>query len=214
MYTQPKNCPKRIIISVITMLCLCAAFAGFVLQAATKKRVFDGKLSVKVCKKLANGQWQELDKITAPISFEASVTEVASGKIYETNQRWYGTSEKGRRFDSQLGGRGTASADITSGRIDLKTVPLKIVIDGKQETLLASLSTEGASAPNGESLPGKRAKIIGRQAEVAVAGFTAIKSNVIEEKSAGGTDTKALAEKKQTQELIFLIRAEGRLTAK
>ena len=95
MKPQLKNKLSRILgITVITTLAAFIAVGGFLLHAASKKREFSGKIAIKVCKKLPNGQWQEIDKAEGPLSFESNLIDVVSGKEFTTNRVWSSTSAK------------------------------------------------------------------------------------------------------------------------
>jgi hypothetical protein len=196
-------------ISLMTTLVAFIALGGFLIQAASKKRTFEGKLSFKVCKKLPNGQWQEVDKGEDRISFEGSLLEAASGKQFATNYVWNGTSSKGNRFTVSLRGDIKLNADLASGRFDLTSVPLRFNLNGKQHPVEFSFTTETVSAPNSETLSGKRVSIVNKQGDIAVVGVS--KSVVInhEEQYKKPSDKKGIVE-----ELIFIARAEGKIAAK
>jgi hypothetical protein len=202
MKTQSNNPFRRLFsITAISTLVAFIAVGGFLMHAATKKREFTGKLSFKICKKLPNGQWQEIDK-----------GEAASGKQFTSNHVWNGTSAKGKNFNTNQQGPVKLTADLTSGRFDLTSVPIKLTSEGKSVLADFALTTESVSAPNGESLSGKRVRIANKQGDIVVVGFS--KPVVVnhEEQFAGN---KKLADKKKVvEELIFIARAEGRIAAK
>ena len=211
MKSQRKNHLRRLLgITAVTAIAAFVAIGGFLIHAADKKRAFDGRLSIQVCKKLPNGQWQEIDKVSAPINFEASLIEAASGKIFNSNYNWSGTSEKGARFDSRLGGAGKVTADLTTGRFDITSLPLKLNLNGKLVSLNLPLTTESVNAPNGTNMSGKRARIVNRQGDIALVGFSVPVVINHEEQIVGGK--KIVGQKKE--ELIFIARAEGKIAAK
>lgn len=209
MKTQSKM-NRFLNITLMTTIAAFIAAGGFLIHATTKKRTFEGKLSIKVCKKLPNGQWEEIDKGEDRLSFEGNVIDAASGKQFNTNHVWSGTSAKGKRFSATPQGNLKVNADLVSGRFDLTSVPLRVNIGGKQHSVDLSLTTESISAPNGESLSGKRVKIVNKEGNIAVVGFS--KPVVVnhEEQIAGN---KNLAGQKK-EELIFIARAEGTIAAK
>lgn len=199
-------------LTVVTTLITFLVVGGVLIQAASKKREFSGKLTFKVCRKLPNGQWQEIDKGEGPLRFEASLIEAAGAKQFTSNYVWNGTSTKGQGFSSALQGTGKVTADLTSGKFDLTSVPLKITSGGKTVLANFSLTTETVSAPNGESLSGKRARIVNKQGDIAVVGFSVPVVVNHEEQFTG--NKKPADKKKVVEELIFIARAEGKIAAR
>ena len=202
---------RRILnLTAVTIVAAFIAVGGFLIHAAAKKREFSGKIAIKVCKKLPNGQWQEIDKAEGPLSFEGNLIDVASGKEFTTNRVWSSTSAKGKSFNAALPGAGKLTADLTSGKFDFTSVPIKLTVDGKTVIADFSLTTDTVSVPNGESLSGKRVRIVNKQGDIAVVGFS--KPVVInhEEQIVGN---KKVVDK-VVEELIFIARAEGKIAAK
>ena len=211
MKMQPKL-NRMLGLSAITTLAAFIAVGGFLLHAASKKREFSGKIAIKVCKKLPNGQWQEIDKAEGPLSFESNLIDAASGKEFTTNRVWSSTSAKGKNFNAALQGAGKLTADLTSGKFDFSSVPIKLSVGGKTVTADFSLTTETVSVPNGESLSGKRVRIVNKQGDIAVVGFS--KPVVINHEEQFAGNNKLVDKKKVVEELIFIARAEGKIAAK
>jgi hypothetical protein len=211
MKTQSHNHFRRLLsITAASTLVAFVAIGGFLIHAATQKRAFSGKISVKVCKKLPNGQWAEIDKGEGAVSFEGNLIEAASGKQFTSNNVWNGRSAKGKSFSSTPQGAVKLTSDLTSGRFDLTSVPIRLALNGKQHAVEFSLTTESISAPNGESLSGKRVKVVNKQGDIAVVGFSKPVRVPVESATAN-----ALAGQKQDfEELIFIARAEGKIAAK
>ncbi len=201
-------CKLTITITLVTFI----AIGGFLIHAASKKREFTGKLTFKICKKLPNGQWQEIDKGEGPLSFEASLIEAASGKQFTSNYVWTGTSAKGKSFNSTLQGTGKVNADLTTGKFELPSVPIKFTSEGKSVIANFAFTTESVTTPNGETLSGKRARIANKQGDIAVVGFSVPVVINHEEQFAG--NKKLVDKKKVVEELIFIARAEGKIAAK
>ncbi len=213
MKTHLKNkLPRILSLTAVTTLVAFVAVGGFLLHAAAKKREFSGKLTFKLCKKLPNGQWQEIDKGEGPISFEGTLLDAASGKQFTTNHVWNGTSAKGSSFSSSLQGTGKLNADLTSGKFDLTSVPLKLTAGGKTVIAEFALTTESVTTPNGESLSGKRARIVNKQSDIAVVGFS--KPVVINHEEQIVGNKRVVDKKKVVEELIFIVRDEGKIAAK
>lgn len=213
MKTQMKSYLHRVFsIAVITTVVTFIAVGGFLIHAASQKREFNGKLSFKICKKLPNGQWQEIDKGEAPLSFEASLFEVASGKQFTSNHVWSGTSAKGKSFNSTLQGTGKVNADLASGKFELPSVPIKLASEGKSVLAEFAFTTESVRTPNGETLNGKRARITNKQGDITVVGFS---KPVLVQREEQLVGTQKLVDKKKVvEEIIFIVRAEGRIAAK
>ncbi len=207
-----RNLSRMLGITALTTLAAFVAVGGFLLHAAAKKREFTGKITIKVCKKLPNGQWQEIDKAEGPLSFEGSLIEAGSSKEFTTNRVWSSTSAKGKGFSAALQGAGKLTADLTSGKFDFSSVPIKFTVDGKTVSADFALTTDTVSVPNGESLSGKRVRIVNKQGDIAVVGFSRPVVINHEEQFAG--NKKLVEKKKVVEELIFIVRAEGRIAAK
>lgn len=213
MKTQMKSYLHRIFsITAIMTLAAFVAVGGFLIHAASQKREFNGKLSFKVCKKLPNGQWQEIDKGEGPLRLEASLLEVASSKQFTTNHVWSGTSAKGKSFNSTLQGTGKVNADLASGKFELPSVPLKLASEGKSVLAEFAFTTESLTTPTGEQLSGRRARITNKQGDIAVVGFS--KPVVVNHEEQYAVNKKLIDKKRVVEELIFIVRAEGRIAAK
>ncbi len=206
------NLHRILNITVVTTIVAFIVVGGFLIHAASKKREFSGKLSFKLCKKLPNGRWQEIDKGEGPLSFEGTLIDAASGKQFTTNHVWSGTSAKGNSFSSSLQGTGKLNADLTSGKFDLTSVPLKLTAGGKTVIAEFALTTDSVTTPNGESLSGKRARIVNKQGDIAVVGFS--KPVVVNHEEQFAGNKKLVDKKKVVEELIFIVRAEGKIAAK
>lgn len=211
MKTQ-RNLSRILGITALTTLVAFVAVGGFLLHAATQKREFNGKIAIKVCKKLPNGQWQEIDKAEGALSFEGNLAEAGSGKQFTTNRVWNSTSAKGQNFNAALQGAGKLTADLTSGKFDFSSVPIKLTVGGKTVVADFALTTETVSVPNGESLSGKRVRIVNKQGDIAVVGFS--KPVVINHEEQFAGNKKLVDKKKVVEELIFIVRAEGKIAAK
>jgi hypothetical protein len=214
MKTQSHNTFHRLLsITAISTLVAFVAVGGFLIHAASKKRSFDGKLIVTACRKLPNGQWEKIETIEDRLSFEGSLIEAASGKQFTTNQVLSKTSSKGNRFTAVLQGNVKLNADLTSGRFDLTSVPIRLNLNGKQHAVEFSCTTESISAPNGESFSGKRVRIVNKEGDIAVVGVSKVPVVINHEEQFAG-NKKVVDKKKATEELIFILRAEGRIAAK
>ncbi|HEX4950661.1 MAG TPA: hypothetical protein VFZ34_28620 [Blastocatellia bacterium] len=203
---------RMLSITVLATVVTFVAVGGLLLHAATKKRSFDGKLSFKVCKKLPNGQWQELEKGEDRISFEGNLIDAATSKQFATNHVWSGTSSKGNRFTATTQGNIKLNADLVSGRFDLTSVPIRLNLNGKQHPVEFTFTTESINAPNGESLSGKRVRIVNKQGDIAVVGVS--KPVVINHEEQFAGNKKLVDQKKVVEEFIFIARAEGKIAAK
>lgn len=210
MNTQP-NLTRTLRITFVATIAAFIAVGGFLIHAASQKRQFSGKVSAKVCKKLPNGQWQELDKAEGSLGFEGTLMEAAGSKEFTTNRVWSNSSAKGKSFTASLQGAGKVVADLTSGRFDLTSVPIKFSSEGKTFIVDFALTTETVSAPNGESLSGKRVRIVNKQGDIAVVGFS--KPVVVNHEEQFAGNKKLVDKKKVVEELIFILRAEGKIAA-
>ncbi len=199
-------------ITALTTLAAFVAVGSFLLHAATKKREFSGKITIKVCQKLPSGQWLEIDKAEGPLSFEGNLIEAGSSKEFTTNRVWSSTSAKGKSFNAALQGAGKLTADLTAGKFDFTSVPIKLTVGGKTVIADFSLTTDTVSAPNGESLSGKRVRIVNKQGDIAVVGFS--KPVVINHEEQFAGNKRVVDKKKVVEELIFIARAEGKIAAK
>jgi hypothetical protein len=213
MNTQPKQNLRRVFsLTAITIVVTFATVSGFLLHGASKKSTFDGELTVTVCRKLPNGSWEVIDKARGNTSLEASLVELASSKEFTSNHVWNPTTEKGRRISTRLVRAGKVNADLNSGRFDITSLPIETVVDGKRIIADVPLTTESISAPNGESLTGKRARIVNRQAEIGLVGVS--KPVVVNHEEQYAVNKRLVDKKKNTEELIFIVKATGRIAAK
>jgi hypothetical protein len=207
-----RNLSRILGITTLTTFTTFLVVGGFLLHAATQKREFSGKITIKVCKKLPNGQWQEIDKAEGPLSFDGNLAEAGSSKQFTTNRVWSSTSAKGQSFNAALQGAGKLTADLTSGKFDFSSVPIKLTANGKTVVADFSLTTDSVTVPNGESLSGKRVRIVNKQGDIAVVGFS--KPVVVNHEEQFAGNKKLVEKKKVVEELIFIVRAEGRIAAK
>jgi hypothetical protein len=202
-------------ITLITAIAMLALL-GIALAEAAKKRSFDGRVVVRVLKKGQLGQWREVDRVEGPLNFQASLLDAALGKEVTSDHFWSARSAKGRNFNLRLAGIGKVSADLEAGRFDLKQLPFELVVAGKKQRVSLDFTTESVNAPNGETLNGKRGSVINRAADVGVVGFSSLRGNdLIEEGNEAALKKENFIQgRKIPQELIFLVRAEGRVAAR
>lgn len=205
---QKYHLRRRLGLIAVTVVSALLITGSVFMHAATKKRTFDGKITFKICKKLPSGQWEEIDKGEDRVSVEGNLVDAASGKLFNTNHVWNGTSAKGNRFTATAAGNAKVNADLASGRFDLPAVPVRFTLNGKQTLTEFSFTTESLRLPNGESVSGKRARISGKQGDIALVGFSkSIRVPVEGANAAGG-------KKPLIDELVLIGRFEGLIAAK
>ena len=207
----------------VLKLLLFAALASFITvgvmfaRAVTANREFDGTIKLEVCRKNAEGRWEVVDKDTRPLRFSASVLAAASGSTVGTDFTWRSRSAKGVDFSVRLAGAGSASFDIKTGQLDLRSMPFEVEVEGKRVRVPFTLTTESITSPNG-LINGRRAAINGRTAQLSMVGVGAVTSDITtkldgDAMSRGPADSKA-AQKRKAEQLALVVRVDGRLTAK
>lgn len=158
----------------VTMLLLVGAGA-LIADTVSKQRDAMTTVTLELCKKGANGQWEVIDRAKGPANFTASVMDLASGKEMTSAVNWNVKSEKGRQMNVKLARAVKVNLNPTSGLMQLDT-PLMATVDGMQIPLNVKLTTESMSTPIGQ-LSGKKAdlNLSTRTLTADVVGFTSVK---------------------------------------
>lgn len=222
--TGTRKLPKLILAALITV----AAF-GWLMAQAGKQRDASGTITLELCKKGANGQWQVIDRVKSPVNFTASVMDLAAGKEITSNFSWRGTSEKGMRAEGRMLRAGKVKIDVTRGLLELD-LPMEATVNGKKIPLNVKLSTESISSPTGQ-ISGKKASLNNGTLTAGIVGFSVIKQrDLVDELAKVGDNngTRKADQKKEnirtsgvvggsaglSEELIVVMRGDGTVRAK
>ena len=204
----------RITCAVVVLLAVC----GLLLAEAGKQREATTNVTIEICKKGPNGQWEIIDRAKAPANFTASILDLASGKELTSNVNWSAKTEKGTQLNVKLARAVKVKLDATRGLLELDT-PFAVTANGKQVALTSKLTTESLSTPIGQ-LVGKKAalNVSAKTLTAGVVGFGSIKQrDVIDEVLRGVNAQGAPATvggTKIVDELIIVIKGDGRVVAK
>lgn len=222
--TGTRKFPKLILTALITV----AAF-GWLMAEAGKQRDASGTITLELCKKGANGQWQVIDRVKSPVNFTASIMDLAAGKEITSNFSWRGTSEKGMRAEGRMLRAGKVKIDVTRGLLELD-LPMEATVNGKKIPLNVKLSTESISSPTGQ-ISGKKASLNNGTLTAGIVGFSVIKQrDLVDELAKVGDNngTRKADQKKDSirtsgvvggsaglsEELIVVMRGDGTVRAK
>lgn len=208
-----------------------AAF-GWLAAEAGKQRDASGTITLELCRKGANGQWEVIDRVKSPVNFTASVMDVASGKDITSNFSWRGTSEKGLRAEGRMMRAGKVKLDPVRGLLELD-LPMEATVNGKKIPLNVKLTSESVSSPTGQ-LSGKKASLNNGTLTAGIVGFSVIKQrDLIDElakvgDNSGSKIARKTEQKKEnirtsgvvggsgglSEELIVVMRGDGTVRAK
>lgn len=222
---------KLVAVMVVTL----SAF-GWLAAEAGKQRDANGTITLELCKKGANGQWEVIDRIKSPVNFTASVMDLAAGKEITSNFNWRGTSEKGLRAEGRMMRAGKVKLDMTRGMLELD-LPMEATVNGKKIPLNVKLTTESVSSPTGQ-ISGKKASLSNGTLTGGIVGFSVIKQrDLVDELAKVGDNNGSLVARKAEQkaeqkkegirtsavvggsaglseELIVVMRGDGTVRAK
>ncbi len=222
--TETRKLPKLILAALITI----GAF-GWLMAEAGKQRDASGTITLELCKKGANGQWEVIDRVKSPVNFTASVMDLAAGKEITSNFSWRGTSEKGMRAEGRMLRAGKVKIDVTRGLLELD-LPMEATVNGKKIPLNVKLSTESISSPTGQ-ISGKKASLNNGTLTAGIVGFSVIKQrDLVDELAKVGDNngTRKAEQKKEgirtsgvvggsaglSEELVVVMRGDGTVRAK
>lgn len=206
----------RLIASVT--LTLLVAFGALIADTVSKQRDATTNVTLEICKKGANGQWDIIDRAKAPANFTASVMDLASGKELTSNVNWSAKTEKGTALNVKLGRGVKVNLNPQRGLLELDT-PFEISVNGKKMMLVTKLTTESISTPIGQ-LVGKRAdlNIQAKTLTAGVVGFGSTKQRDVIDEILRGVESKGKAATvggtRAVDELIVVIKGDGRVVAK
>ena len=206
----------RLIIGVT--LTLLIAFGALIAHTVTKQREATTNVTIEICKKGPNGQWEIIDRAKAPANFTASILDLASGKELTSNVNWSAKTEKGTQLNVKLARAAKVKLDATRGLLELDT-PFAVTANGKQTALTSKLTTESISTPIGQ-LSGKKAdlNIRAKTLTAGVVGFGSIKQRDVIDEVLRGVNAKAkvatVGGARTVDELIVVIKGDGRVVAK
>ncbi len=222
--TGIRKFPKLILAALIAI----GAF-GWLMAEAGKQRDASGTITLELCKKGENGQWQVIDRVKSPVNFTASVMDLAAGKEITSNFSWRGTSEKGMRAEGRMLRAGKVKLDVTRGLLELD-LPMEATVNGKKIPLNVKLTSESISSPTGQ-ISGKKASLYNGTLTAGIVGFSAIKQrDLVDELAKVGDNngTRKADQKKESirtsgvvggsgglsEELIVVMRGDGTVRAK
>ncbi|HQR32322.1 MAG TPA: hypothetical protein PLK30_06275 [Blastocatellia bacterium] len=226
------NVSRRFKQFAIAALFTVAAF-GWLMAQAGKQRDASGTITLELCKKGANGQWEVIDRVKSPVNFTASVMDLAAGKEITSNFSWRGTSEKGLRAEGRMLRAGKVKIDVTRGLLELD-LPMEATVNGKKIPLNVKLTSESISSPTG-LISGKKASLNNGTLTAGIVGFSVIKQRDLVDELAkvgdnnGARKVEQKAEQKKegirtsgvvggsgglSEELIVVMRGDGTVRAK
>lgn len=227
-YTISKT---RNLLRLVTVALMTLAAFGWLAAEAGKQRDASGTITLELCKKGENGQWQVIDRIKSPVNFTASVMDLAAGKEITSNFSWRGTSEKGLRAEGRMLRAGKVKLDVTRGMLELD-LPMEATVNGKKIPLNVKLTTESVSSPTGQ-LSGKKASLNNGTMTGGIVGFSVIKQrDLVDELAKVGDNSGSMLARKVEQkkeirtsgvvggsaglseELIVVMRGDGTVRAR
>ena len=205
---------------------------GWLMAEAGKQRDASGTITLELCKKGANGQWEVIDRVKSPVNFTASVMDLAAGKEITSNFSWRGTSEKGLRAEGRMLRAGKVKIDVTRGLLELD-LPMEATVNGKKIPLNVKLTSESISSPTGQ-ISGKKASMSNGALTAGIVGFSVIKQrDLVDELAKVGDNNGSLVARKAEQkkegirtsgvvggsaglaeELIVVMRGDGTVRAR
>ncbi len=227
-YTISKT---RNLLRLVTVALMTLAAFGWLAAEAGKQRDASGTITLELCKKGENGQWQVIDRIKSPVNFTASVMDLAAGKEITSNFNWRGTSEKGLRAEGRMMRAGKVKLDVMRGMLELD-LPMEATVNGKKIPLNVKLTTESLSSPTGQ-ISGKKASLNNGTLTGGIVGFSVIKQrDLVDEMAKVGDNSGSMLARKVEQkkeirtsgvvggsgglseELIVVMRGDGTVRAR
>jgi len=219
---------KRNLLRAVNAVLIALATFGWLAAEAGKQRDASGTITLELCKKGENGQWQVIDRVKSPVNFTASVMDLAAGKEINSNFSWRGTSEKGLRAEGRMLRAGKVKLDVMRGLLELD-LPMEATVNGKKIPLNVKLTTESVSSPTGQ-LSGKKASLNNGTLTGGIVGFSVIKQrDLVDELAKVGDNSGRKVEQKKegirasgvvggsggfSEELIVVMRGDGTVRAR
>lgn len=228
---QSTTSKTRNLLRLVTVALITLTTFGWLAAQAGKQRDASGTITLELCKKGANGQWEVIDRVKSPVNFTASVMDLAAGKEITSNFNWRGTSEKGLRAEGRMMRAGKVKLDVMRGMLELD-LPMEATVNGKKIPLNVKLTTESVSSPTGQ-LSGKKASLNNGTLTGGIVGFSVIKQrDLVDELAKVGDNSGSMLSRKADQkkeirtsgvvggsaglseELIVVMRGDGTVRAK
>jgi len=151
----------RIAVPVATTIVLSAT--GLIL-AATVTRPHDVVLRthIEIYQQGKNGAWQKIDEVgPTPVTFSASLLELAMGRKIASDFVLETRSMKGRRYSARLINPAALNHNPATGRAEVNLV-FEVTYDAAKATVPALLTTESLGTPAGTRRGNRTRGILGQ----------------------------------------------------
>ena len=159
-YTIRKAGARRALKATFVLsLVLVTALGAFAAKLLFEDHPVTADLTLKLCRKNADGGCDLIDQAQGTVNFTATTTGVASGDV-NTRHNWKFRSQKGRQISVQLQSAGRFRLDVPNGWLNLD-LPFAVEVDGKRINKSIRLTNESISTPAGQE-GGEKAEIEGR----------------------------------------------------
>jgi hypothetical protein len=158
--------------SLALLLILVTAFAAVTAKLLFENHQVNADLTLKLCKKNANGDWDTIDQAQGAVSFTATTTGIASGDV-NTSHNWRFRSQQGRQVNVSLQHAGRFRLDVPDGWLNLD-LPFTVEVDGKRINQSIRLTNESISTPFGQK-GGQKVEIDGRSVTAILIGLATVK---------------------------------------
>jgi hypothetical protein len=176
-YTIRKPGARRALKVVLALsLTLVTALGAFAAKLLFEDHRVTADLTLKLCRKNADGGCDLIDQAQGTVNFTATTTGIASGDI-NTSHNWKFRSQKGRQISVGLQRAGRFRLDAANGWLNLD-LPFTVEVDGKRINQSIRLTNESISTPAGQE-GGEKAEIDGRTVTAHLFGVATIKERDI-----------------------------------
>jgi hypothetical protein len=176
-YTIHKPGARRALKAALALsLLVVTALGAFAAKLMFEDHQVTADLTLKLCRKNADGGCDLIDQAQGTVNFTATTTGVGSGDI-NTSHNWKFRSQKGRQVSVSLQRAGRFRLDAANGWLKLD-LPFTVEVDGKRINQSIHLTNESISTPFGQE-GGQKAEIDGRSIIAILIGFTTVKERDI-----------------------------------
>jgi hypothetical protein len=199
---------RQTMLIALGLLIVLLAAGGLFAKALFAQRDFSGTIRFELCQADGAGKWRIIDTMDVQSNFSANVVEAAGGNVLTTNFVWNGRSAKGRKFTAKITRAAKASFDPTTGKLVIQDMAIEAALDGKKETVTATMTTESVEGATG-TISGKRAQISNGQATLAMVGSTKLRTANL-----APAGQASISGAKKVEEFLVVVKANGRLVAR
>lgn len=194
---------------LLTLIISSVALVALATYGATERFRVTADIELTLCQPDNLGSWKKLDHLRGNVSFESTLTEIATGKDVRSSDTWSPRTENGCAVRARLSGTGRQKWDTGSGAYELE-LPIEISLKGKNIPLTLKLTSESVSTPLG-TLNGQRADWANKTLSAGLVGATSFRADrnlfncgVVGSGNPGGAGNSA------NQEFVLVSRGSGR----